>query len=236
MLSKVKSLEGGLQNLDIIFISYRESNSDKNWLELKKRFPRAKRVHGVAGILEAHQMAAEKSETDFFFVVDGDNRIRPEFEFVPPQNLKKDTLYVWRCYNPVNELVYGYGAIKLYNKELLLKRKAQYVDLATTVSEKYHIIHEIASETYFHSTSLEAWRGAFRECAKLSSQIKRKGSDPESEQRLEAWCNKQNAFEHAQWVKRGAQAGRSFGESSSSDLSLINDFQKLGEEFARYKN
>ena len=32
---------------DIVFISYNESNADKNYAVLKSRFSMAKRVHGV---------------------------------------------------------------------------------------------------------------------------------------------------------------------------------------------
>jgi hypothetical protein len=139
---------------DILFISYRESNADENWAALKERFPGAKRVHGVRGIAEAHRRAAELSSTEHFFVVDGDNRILPSFDFSPPQGgLRTDTLYVWRCLNPINDLCYGFGAVKLYNKGLIERRQAKtYVDLATSVAERYQIIPIVASETYFCHT------------------------------------------------------------------------------------
>ena len=224
-----------LSDLDIIFISYKESNADKNWIELKSRFPRAKRVHGVKGILEAHGQAAEKSQTSFFFVVDGDNRIKPDFQFVTPEvHLSEDTLYVWRCYNPINDLVYGYGAIKLYNKTLLKQRhQSKYVDLATTVTEKYHIIHEVASETHFNSSPEEAWRGGFRECAKLAAETIRGQKSDETKNRLNQWCEKKNSVRHADWVLRGAQQGRAFGEKYSDQLHFINDFTWLEEEFQK---
>ena len=39
---------------DIVFISYQEPNADENYNKLLKRFPLAKRVHGVKGIHQAH--------------------------------------------------------------------------------------------------------------------------------------------------------------------------------------
>lgn len=223
---------------DIIFISYSESNSDKNWLALKKRFPRAKRVHGVSGIKEAHQVAAQKSNTEFFFTVDADNVILPSFTFddlsFEPQ---KDTLYVWRCKNPTNGLVYGYGAIKLYNKHLLQFDK-NYVDLATTVSQKYKVIDIIASETHFHSTPFEAWCGAFRECAKLATTTFEK-EDPASIKRLQTWCEHTLDVENNEWVEQGAKQGKHFANQvfkGRDILTRINDYQWLLNEFRKYEH
>ena len=56
----------------------------------------------------------------FFFVVDGDNRIRPDFNFeVDDFELKQDSIYVYRCVNPANGLSYGFGAVKSTIKALL---------------------------------------------------------------------------------------------------------------------
>jgi len=57
---------------DIVFISYNETNAEENWLKLKERFPRAKRVDGVKGIHQAHIAAAKKCFTKMFWVVDAD--------------------------------------------------------------------------------------------------------------------------------------------------------------------
>lgn len=217
-------------------MSYSESNADENWRELKTRFPQAKRVHGVKGIANAHKAASQASETEFFFVVDGDNKILPDFQFsTDGLALNTDTIYVWRCRNPVNDLVYGYGAVKLYNKQLLRHRyENRFVDLASTVTEKYHIVNEVASETHFHGTPEEAWRGAFRECAKLASQkIHRQKSD-ETLERLNTWCEQAGYVPNSQWVLLGARQGREFGEkvlNSHDSLKKINDFGWLHEQF-----
>ena len=227
-----------LNKADIIFLSYSESNADENWQELKARFPHAKRVHGVKGIANAHKAAAQASETEFFFVVDGDNKILPEFQFSTKSlSLNTDTIYVWRCRNPVNDLVYGYGAVKLYNKQLLKHRyENRFVDLASTVTEKYHIVNEVASETHFHGTPEEAWRGAFRECAKLASQkIHRQKSD-ETLERLNAWCERAGYVPNSQWALLGARQGREFGEkvlNSHESLKKINDFGWLHQQFLK---
>ena len=221
--------------LDIIFISFDESNSDKNWVELITRFPRAKRVHGIKGIGQAHQLATQKSETHFFFVVDGDNRIRSDFHFETPKfTLQEDTIYVWRCLNPMNSLVYGYGAVKLYNKSLLLKNKDKdvFVDLATSTTKKYQILDQIASETHFFHTPEEAWRGAFRECAKLASQKIRGQKSKETEIRLEKWCQvADNDKPNREWVLKGSHQGQEFGLNSPEKITLINDYHWLHTKF-----
>ena len=207
-------------------------------MELKARFPQSKRVHGVEGIRKAHEKAAELSTTDFFFVVDGDNRITNGFNFeLKDIQPKEDTLYVWRCRNPINNLVYGFGAIKLYNKKLLKKRNDNYLDLATTVSEMYHIVHEVASETLFFGTPEEAWRGAFRECAKLSSKMIEGQKNGETEERLNIWCTVSNDLENAEWCLKGAKAGIDFGQQIKQKPSLvsnINNYKWLHDEFRKY--
>ena len=225
------------KSLDIVFISYDESNSDKNWLELKARFPRAKRVHGVQGIKQAHQKAAETSQSNFFFVVDGDNRIRPDFNFeVDDFELKQDSIYVYRCVNPANGLSYGFGAVKIYNKSLIAGRdpKEKYVDLATTVTTNYRIVSIKASETYFFNTEKEAWRGAFRECAKLAAGIIARQNDKETQERLDQWCVGVRDVPNKEWILMGARQGRDFGKNYPDQLSHLNDFNWLDRKFDEF--
>jgi len=66
---------------DIVFISYQEPNADENYNKLKNRFSRAKRVHGVKGIHQAHIAAAKKCFTKMFWVVDADALIVDDFNF-----------------------------------------------------------------------------------------------------------------------------------------------------------
>ena len=173
------------------------------------------------------------SQTHFFFVVDGDNRIRSDFHFAPPQPpLDKQTLYVWRCLNPVNSLVYGYGAVKLYNKSLLLGVNDSFVDFATSRTKKYQIVDHIASETHFFMTSEEAWRGAFRECAKLASKKIRGQKSDETDMRLKQWCEFADKRKpNWQWVLKGACQGRDFGLNFPLRMNLINDYHWLHKKF-----
>lgn len=220
----------------VFFLSYDEENAGENWEKLLVRAPHAQRVHGVRGILNAHRLCAERSETTFFFVVDGDNEVL-DFDFShSPED--EGAIHVWRCRNAVNDLVYGYGAIKLFPRRHLADASLK-VDLATSAAPRYKIIHEIASVTRFNTNPHAAWRGGFRECVKLASGSIPNQHSEESEARLEAWCRKGGERPFGEWCIEGALAGRDYGRKYQRDpaaLAKINDFAWLAEAFERRKD
>ena len=100
---------------DIVFISYYEPNAEENFIKLYNRFnsvgvlgDRVKRIENVKGIHNAHVQASMIANTPYFFVVDGDAVIVDEFDFKYTTK-EKDMVHVYRCMNPINDLVYGYG-------------------------------------------------------------------------------------------------------------------------------
>jgi hypothetical protein len=66
---------------DIVMVTYNEPNAEEYWNNLKKRFPRAKRVDGVKGIHNAHVAAAKLANTKMVWIVDGDAVIAKNFNF-----------------------------------------------------------------------------------------------------------------------------------------------------------
>ena len=217
---------------DIVFISYQEPNADENYAALKARFPMAKRVHGVKGIHQAHIKAAKKCFTKMFWIVDADALILDTFNFdyeVPDHQL--DHVHVWRSKNPVNGLIYGYGGVKLFPRDLTVNMDTSKPDMTTSISNKFKAISEIANITAFNTSPFETWKGAFRECAKLSSKIIDRQKNDETEQRLETWCTKGSEERYGSYAVNGANAGREFGISNRSNISLINDFDWLWEKF-----
>lgn len=220
---------------DIFFLSYSESNADDNWLSLQKQKPQAQRVHGIEGIKNAHKKIASTASTDFFFVIDGDNHVFPEFDFALPAQLEKNTLYVWRARNPVNDLCYGFGGIKLYNKWLLLENpQTTTVDIATSIAPIYVPIMIEASITQFNATPEEAWRGAFRESAKLTLNTLRHPQDTTSLQRLHVWQTKGESQLNGHYSKKGANMGHSFAlenHNNPTTLTNINNFHWLHSQF-----
>lgn len=217
---------------DIVFISYQEPNAEENWQALKEQFPRAKRVHGVKGIHQAHIAAAKKCFTKMFWIVDGDAVIMDDFKFdyeVPAH--QQDHVHVWRSKNPVNDLVYGYGGIKLFPRRLTIHMDTGKPDMTTSITDKFKPMPQLANITAFNTGPFETWKSAFRECAKLSSKVIDRQKDDETNARLETWTTTGHDRPFGEYAIQGAKAGMQFGQSKDVDLRLINDFEWLKEQF-----
>ena len=233
---------------DIIFISYNEKNADENYEHLKSRFPRVKRVHGVKGIQNAHIEAANLAETDMFWVVDADAIIEDTFTFeidyipyydrISRINLNK-TVHVWSSKNPINDLVYGYGGVKLLPRRLTANMDIQNPDMTTSISDSFKIMSEISNITKFNTDEFSTWRSAFRECAKLSSRVIDRNFDDENDERLYIWCNVGKDRPFGEYAINGARAGKQFGEEHIQDpagLNSINDYEWLKNQFDQVKD
>ena len=233
---------------DIIFISYNEKNADENYENLKSRFPRVKRVHGVKGIQNAHIEAANLAETDMFWVVDADAIIEDTFTFeidyipyydrISRINLNK-TVHVWSSKNPINDLVYGYGGVKLLPRRLTANMDIQNPDMTTSISDSFKIMSEISNVTGFNVDEFSTWRSAFRECAKLSSRVIDRNFDDENDERLYIWCNVGKDRPFGEYAINGARAGKQFGEEHIQDpagLNSINDYEWLKNQFDQVKD
>lgn len=220
--------------LDIIFLSYDEPNADENWSKLIEKFSYAKRVHGIEGIRRAHVEASKISSTTFFYVVDGDTEISNTFDFsFKPIISQQQYMHVWRSKNPVNGLEYGYGGIKILSKRFF-KEDAIDIDVTTSLTEGIIIHDDVASITRFNSDPFRAWRGAFRECVKLSSKIIKGQIDTETTNRLDIWCSINLDADFGDLVLKGANEGREYGERNKDNkeaLLLINDFSWLRSIF-----
>jgi len=211
---------------DIIFISYNEPDADDNFASLKERFPLAKRVHGVEGIHQAHIAAARKSFTKMFWVVDADAVILNDFNFdYEVSDWDLDVVHVWRSLNPVNNLSYGYGGVKLLPKSLTLKMDTSTIDMTTNISTKFKAMDTISNITAFNTDPFSTWRSAFRESCKLAVI-----NNEESLLRLDAWCTLNENAEYGFYAYLGALSGRQYGEKNASNkeaLAKINDFNWL---------
>jgi len=219
-----------------VFISYEEKNADDNWQLLKHRVPRAKRLHGITGLHQAHITAANMVETVMFYVVDGDAVIEADFAFdheVPDHQL--DHVHVFRAKNPINDLIYGYGAVKLLpvaDVRRLVNSDFK-PDMTSSINRKYKIIHQLSNVTAFNTDPYNTWRSAFRECAKLASGVIDGQVNSETQQRLETWCTVGQGREYGHWCLLGAQAGRQFGLDvrGTDKLRLINDWSWLRQRY-----
>ena len=220
---------------DIIFISYNEPNADKNYENLKSKFSKVKRVHGVKGIHQAHIAAAKLANTNMFWVVDGDAQLVDEFNFnYLVTRYERDIVHVWESKNPINDLLYGYGGVKLLPKLMTENMDINSVDMTTSISKRFKAIPEISNITAFNTDPFNTWKSAFRECVKLSSKSIDGQIDQETTDRLSIWCTIGIDKLHGEYAIKGAIAGKEFGLKYSNDksmLSKINDWEWLTSEF-----
>ena len=222
---------------DIVFISYHEPNAEENFNDLYTRYntvgvfgDRVKRVKDVKGIHNAHVEAAKLANTSYFYVVDGDAKVVQDFKFAHTAE-ETDVVHVYRSSNPINNLTYGYGGIKLLPTTLTLNMDTTTNDMTTSISDKFKVMNEVSNITAFNTDAFSTWKSAFRECAKLSSKTIKGQKNDETEKRLHIWTTVGGDVPFGKYAIAGAVAGRDFGLSSESDLQLINNFEWLKEQF-----
>ncbi len=220
---------------DIVFISYNEPNADSNYEKLTNRFPHAKRIHGVKGIHQAHIEAAKLASTDLFWVVDGDAIIEDDFSFSFAVNYHmRNAVHVWRSRNPINNLEYGYGGVKLLPRNLTLNMDVTSADMTTSISRNFRIIDKVSNITAFNTDPFNTWKSAFRECVKLSSRTIDRQNDEETTKRLDIWCSVGDDKPFGEYAIRGAKEGRKYGEECKGNkelLAKINDFDWLRRQY-----
>ena len=220
---------------DIVFISYQEPNADENYEKLLKRFPRAQRIHGVKGIHNAHKEAAKLCKTDLFYVVDGDALIMDDFNLDDQvEAWNADGVHVFRSKNPINDLVYGYGGVKLLPRQQVLDMDVNSTDMTTSISNKFKAINQVSNVSAFNTAPFETWKSAFRECAKLSSKTIARQNDAETDERLNIWCSEGADRPYGEYAIAGAKAGTEYGTNNKGNtdaLRKINDFDWLKEQF-----
>ena len=221
--------------LDVVFISYNESNAEANWQKVLAKAPNAKRVNGIKGIVAAHKQAASIVNTDMFYVVDGDAELADYWDFKFQPNLfDRDCVHVWRSINPVNDLKYGYGGVKLFPTKLVISANPNNTDMTTSLSDKFKLMPKISNTTAFNSDEFSTWRSAFRECAKLSGKILNRQMVRETEKRLDIWCTLGKDKPFGKYAIAGAIAGRKFGEENQGNdkiLQKVNDYDWLKSKF-----
>jgi len=160
---------------DIVFISYDEPNADLNYADLLTKAPWAKRIHGVKGSDAAHKAAAELSDTDWLITVDGDNIVDTSFfDLDLSMDDPKIQVYGWCGINSVNNLRYGNGGLKIWNKDFIRNMKTHeaaesdqaQVDFCWEDGYRNH--PKSFSQSIINVTPYQAWRAGFREGVKMT--------------------------------------------------------------------
>ena len=221
---------------DVVFISYHESFAAERFADLcaKLRGNLICWVKDIKGIHQAHIEAAQQSSSEMFYVVDADAVVVDDFNFdyqIPYYDTNaKATVHVWHSLNPVNDLEYGNGGVKLLPRLLTLDMDMSKPDMTTSISKWFKSIPSISNINGFNTDPFNTWKSAFRECCKLASRVIDRQDDTETQHRLDTWCEKSTD----EYALQGARAGRTFGlanRTNLNELKKINDFDWLKEQF-----
>ena len=223
---------------DVVFISYNESNADEHYEKLIEKAPHATRVHGVKGIHQAHIQAAKQSQSEMVWIVDADAILMDDFNFdLYIEKWDRETVHVWRSKNPINDLVYGYGGIKLFPRQLTIDMDTSKPDMTTSITNKFKAMPNISNITAFNTDPFNTWKSAFRECCKLASKVINRQKSKETEERIDIWCTVGADKEFGEYAIEGALAGREYGYKNKDyveALKKINNFEWLKEQYEKH--
>lgn len=231
---------------DIIFLSYDEPNAEKNYADLLKKVPWAKRVHGVEGSDAAHKACAAKSETEYFVTVDADNIVDPKFFNVEIDldELGLDDSYVfsWCGKVHVNHLMYGNGGLKMWTRKFVNEMRTHENSNADDhkglvefcFDNKYYQFDANYSESFTNATPFQSWRAGFREGVKMSLDQGAKVDKLQNVwwqnyERLLTWCTVGADVENGVWSILGAREGCYKTNCTDWDYTNVRDFKYLTE-------
>lgn len=241
-----------LSECDIVYLSYDEPNKEKNYADLKKKFPWVKRVDGVHGSDSAHKACARLAESSRLTIIDGDNIVKPELlnleiELVDHANLDICVLS-FPAQNVINGLVYGNGSIKNWPTQLVLDMRTHenaeptndrtQVDFCWEI--KYLQMKTWMSWVINNASPRQAWRAGFREGVKMCLL---EGSKPSLDkpfnqqvhwknyQRLVTWMNVGSDVENGLWAIYGARLGCHMTMLSDWDYTNVRTFTYLNNLF-----
>jgi len=213
----------GDNNLDIIYISNGESESEKWYEHLSKTCGhKVKRIQNISGRHNAIKAAAKLSTTPWFFAVPAKLEVNPNFDWAwQPDYLQKPKHYIFYAINPVNNLKYGHMAMVAYNRQLVLDTDEYGLDF--TLSKPHDVIPLLSGTAHYNADPLMTWRTAFREAIKLADDVD-KTNNVESAYRLDVWLTVAEG-PHAEWSTKGAHDAVEYYQSVKGDYTeLIRSF------------
>src|SRR6056300_844549 len=237
---------------DIVFLSYDEQNAEKNYADLRRKIPWAKRVHGVDGSDAAHKACAEISDTKHFITVDGDTIVHPEFLNVELDldalGLNEDYQFSWCGNINVNGLKYGNGSLKMWTKDFVQNMKTHEntdgsddTQIEFCYFDNYYQLNENYSTSIITSTPQQAWRAGFREGVKMSLDRGKPIEDIntlwwQNRHRLYIWqmvgCDIPNGI----WAVYGARLGTYMNLLTEWDHTQTRDFTYLNSLWEQHES
>lgn len=232
--------------MEKFFLNFDDPNVENNFLRSKEKIKDLQKVSSDKSIKQSHHLCAARSFTDQFMVMDADCYLLDTFDLfddVYSNVVDQNKVYIFRAKNPVNDLEYGHGGIKVFQRKFFNDESV--VDFSTSFKDRIVSVKKTLNIHQFNSSPFHAWRTAFRECVKLSSNLILSHSDQLmdyeikkqkeiTEYRLTMWCEKFNDVEFVEYVKLGATHGRDYGLQNKDDfesLMLINNFKWLSDQY-----
>ena len=236
-----------IQDSDLVFLSYDEPNAERNYADLKKKFPWAKRVHGVKGLDAAHKACADVSDEERFVTIDGDTIVDKDFLDVEIdlKALGVDNTYMFSwCGNiDLNGLKYGNGSLKLWTKDFVKNMKTHENHDGKDKNSvefchfpNYYQFNENYSTSYINASPLQAWRSGFREGVKMSIDRNARATRLkelwwQNYHRLLVWMSVGADVENGLWSIYGARMGCYKVVCTDWDINQVRDFEYLLSEW-----
>lgn len=233
-----------ISDMDFVFLSVDEPNAEKNYADLKRKIPWAKRVHGVLGFDTAHKRAAEISDTERFITVDADTQVHEDFlnVLVDMKSLGVDNTYQfsWCGHIQLNGLKYGNGSLKCWTKDFVKNMQTHENHDGAEGSQNRNVIefchfpnyyqfNENYSNSYIDGSAYQAWRAGFREGVKMS--LDRNIRRPLNElwwqnyQRLLVWMSVGMDNEYGVHAIHGARTGCYLTTCTDWDFTQANNYR-----------
>jgi hypothetical protein len=231
--------------MEKFFLTYDDPCAAENFLVAKSKILDLRNVTSNQTIQKSHHYCGSLSFTDQFMVIDADAALLDTFDILEIYELtkNKENVFIFRARNPVNDLEYGHGGIKVFRKKYFNEESV--IDFSTSFKDKIVSVKKTLNIHRYNTTPFHAWRTAFRECVKLSSNLILNHSDQLTsyelktqqqitEHRLTTWCERFNDVEHVEFSKLGSLAGRDYGcanKDNFDSLMLINNFNWLKSQY-----
>jgi hypothetical protein len=226
-----------LRALDAVFVSFNEPRADELYADALRSFPALKRLHGVRGAGRAYALSAQMVDTQWYVLIDADCRLlHDEFDVGGAAEFVHDAdVIVWLSRNEVNDLVCGYGGVKLVRTHTM--RCVAWASTGRDVltrAGRLQFLKQVGCMTLFNQSPFQAWKAAFRETLVL---LRDDFGEPEARRRrrIDAWARPKPEAAFSEWVAAGASdAIRAFSDSAPRYADWdVNDGAMLAAEFAR---
>lgn len=212
---------------DVFYISFDEPLCESFWNKVLNDVPHAKRTHGVVGFDAAHKSCMERSDSEFFVTIDGDNIVDPRFYDITIDECEYTGCTLsWASVNHINGLIYGNGGVKLWSREFARNMRTH--EQATNENgssaaldfcwdKKYRQLNDVFSTCYPNGSPYQAFRSGFREGVKMTLHEGRRISITQllsmeytrlfKFNRLQTWCCIGDDVENGIWAMYGACLG-----------------------------